>query len=96
MAHFDVYQIAGLNVVDMQSDLISLEYSRIVAPLRPHGEYQLLPRLTPKVIFGGEEYVVHVHDLAAVPGRQLSQPVGTLQEHRDELLRAIDILTRGF
>ena len=96
MAQFDVYSVGRLKVVDLQSDLISLDYSRIVAPLRDEGRYQTLPRLTPRVFFEGSDYIVHTHDLAAIPGRQLGVAIGSLSDYRDDLLRAIDILTRGF
>jgi toxin CcdB len=38
---------------------------------------------------------VRVQELAAVPGAELRDPVGSLAEHRDALKRALDILIDG-
>lgn len=103
MAQFDLHRLGegqgaggALLVVDLQTDLIGLDATRIVAPLRAAGRYPALPGLTPEVRFGGRAWVVHVQDLAAVARSELGPAVGTLAGHRDELLRAIDILTHGF
>ena len=96
MAQFDLYYLDTMLVVDLQSDFIGLDHSRIVAPLREAARYEFLPRLTPEVTVNGKPLVVHIHDLAAVPSRQLGPPVGDLREAADDLLRAMDILTRGF
>jgi hypothetical protein len=41
MAQFDVYSVGRLKVVDLQSDLISLDYSRIVALCAKKGDTRL-------------------------------------------------------
>ena len=48
MAQFDLYRLAdGTLVVDLQTDLIGLEATRIVAPLREEGVYTVFPGVTP-------------------------------------------------
>jgi len=96
MAQYDLHEIEGLLVVDLQSDVIGLDLTRLVAPLRESGQYEYLPRLTPKVDVAGKSYVVHIHDMATVRRSRLGEPVGNLTERADDLLRALDILTRGF
>lgn len=96
MAQFDVFKVSGILVVDLQTDLIDLDETRVVAPLLDSGRYAQFPKLTPVIQFQGQSYVVRVQQLAAIRGRDLGQPIGSLREHADELLRAIDILTRGF
>ena len=96
MAQFDVFRLAnGFLVVDLQTDLIGIEASRIVAPLREVGRYAALPGLTPQVDLNGAQWIVRVQELAAVPGSELRHHVGTLADHRDALKRALDILIDG-
>lgn len=97
MAQFDLYRLKnGQLVVDLQTDLIGIDASRIVAPLRDAGKYTAFPGLTPTVEIGGARWIVRIQELAAVPGAELSEPVGTLSGHRDALKRALDILIDGF
>lgn len=96
MAQFDVYRLrTGILVVDLQTDLIGIEASRIVAPLREAGRYVAFPGLTPSVEVDGAMWIVRVPELAAVPGSELRSPVASLADHRDALKRALDILIDG-
>jgi toxin CcdB len=67
-----------------------------VAPLREQGRYAAFPKLTPEVRFGGQDWIVRVQEMAAVTSGSLGPPIGRIDEAGDDLLRAIDILTRGF
>lgn len=97
MARFDVFRLPnGILVVDLQTDLIGIEASRIVAPLREQGQYTAFPGLTPQVRIEGKTWVVRVQELAAVTGAELQDRVGSLQDERDALKRALDILIDGF
>ncbi len=82
-------------MVDLQTDLIGIDASRIVAPLREAGRYAAFPGLTPEVEIEGAAWIVRVQELAAVPGAELREPVGSLAAHRDALKRALDILIDG-
>jgi toxin CcdB len=96
MAQFDVFRLnSGVLVVDLQTDLIGIEASRIVAPLREAGRYVALPGLTPQVDFDGARWIVRIQELAAVPGSELRTRAGSLAAHRDALKRALDILIDG-
>lgn len=96
MAQFDLYRLRGGQlVVDLQTDLIGIEASRIVAPLREAGRYAAFPGLTPTVEADGATWIVRVQELAAVPGSELQEPAGSLAHHRDALKRALDILIDG-
>lgn len=96
MAQFDLYRLRdGQLVVDLQTDLIGIEASRIVAPLREAGRYAAFPGLTPSVEVEGTAWIVRVPELAAVPGAELREPVGSLAAHRDALQRALDNLIDG-
>lgn len=96
MAQFDLYCLnGGQLVVDLQTDLIGIDASRIVAPLREVGRYVAFPGLTPTVQHNGSTWIVRVQELAAVPGAELRDRVGSLANHRDALKRALDILIDG-
>ena len=96
MAQFDLYRLKGGQlVVDLQTDLIGIDASRIVAPWREASRYVAFPGLTPAVAFEGTTLIVRVQELAAVPGAELRDQVGSLADHRDALKRAMDILIDG-
>ncbi|MCB4458524.1 CcdB family protein [Leisingera sp. McT4-56] len=96
MAQFDLYRLnGGQLVVDLQTDLIGIDASRIVAPLREAGRYAAFPGLTPSVEAEAATWIVRVQELAAVAGTELGEPIGSLEEHRDALKRALDILIDG-
>ncbi len=96
MAQFDLYRLKdGLLVVDLQTDLIGIAASRIVAPLRDARRYAAFPGLTPAVVVDGKNWIVRVQELAAVPAAELRDRVGKIAEHRDALKRALDILIDG-
>jgi toxin CcdB len=96
VAQFDLHRLtSGQLVVDLQTDLIGIDASRIVAPLREVGRYTKFPGLTPIVEFEGTAWIVRIQELAAVPGTELREPVGSLADHRDALKRALDILIDG-
>lgn len=96
MAQFDVFRLkSGMLVVDLQTDLIGMEVSRIVAPLREAGRYAAFPGLTPMVEIEGTLWIVRVQEMAALPGAELRDGVGSLAAQRDVLKRAVDILFDG-
>ena len=96
MAQFDVFRLqSGILVVDLQTDLIGIDASRIVAPLREVGRYAAFPGLTPTVTVAEETWIVRVQELAAVPGTELRHHVTSLAGERDALKRALDILIDG-
>jgi toxin CcdB len=96
LAQFDVYRLKGGQlVVDLQTDLIGIDSSRIVAPLRVAGRYASFPGLTPAVEHEGEAWIIRVQELAAVPDAGLRDRVGSLADRRDALKCALDILIDG-
>ncbi len=97
MAQFDVFRLkGGMLVVDLQTDLIGMEASRMVAPLREAGRYAAFPGLTPMVEIEGAVWIVRVQEMAALPGAELRDFVTSLGAQRDALKRAVDILFDGF
>ena len=97
MARYDLHALNGGLVVDLQSDLIEIPGSRVVAPLvqekaAPPSTRSLHPRVTVK----GEAFVVATHLLAAAPVGMLKAPVGNLSDHQDAFTLALDMLFHGF
>ena len=68
----------------------------IVAPVVPRSSLPSLERIRPPVNFKGEPYVVAVDRLAAVERHSVGPRVGSLEPHRDDLIRAVDTLFTGF
>ena len=96
MAQFDVFRLkSGMLVVDLQTDLIGIDASRIVAPLREAGKYVAFPGLTPMVEIDGMVGIVRLQELAAIPGTELRDRLSSLAAQRDALKRALDILIDG-
>ena len=83
-------------MVDLQTDLIALDETRIVAPLLRSERYALFPKLTPLVSVDDAIYIARIQQMTALRGKDLGPAIGSAQDNADELLRAIDILTRGF
>lgn len=97
MAQFDIRRFAdSALIVDLQSDFIGLDVSRVVAPLRPSGVYGAIPRLTPRIEFEGRTHVVRLQEVLAVPASALGPVVGSALPWQDEIKEAIDVLFRGF
>jgi toxin CcdB len=75
LAQFALYCLkGGLLVVDLQTDLLGIKASRIVAPLREAGRYASFPGLTPLVEMEGQVWSVRVQELAANLSDQNSGP----------------------
>lgn len=97
MAQFDLHRLDdGVLVVDLQTDLIGLDATRLVAPLREKGRYAAFPGLTPEVEAFDRCWIVRVPEMAAVPGGALGPAVGSIRDAREAPKRALDILIDGF
>ncbi len=84
-------------VVDVQAELHRRLATCVVVPLTPRSRYAAQPitRLQPLVKVRGEEYVVVVPMIAAVPRTSLGEVVGSLAGKRAELIAALDLLITG-
>lgn len=97
MAQFDICRLSGGElVVDLQTDLIGLNATRIMAPMREAGQYAEFPNLTPMIDYDSRQWVLRLQEMAAVPATQINGVVGTATHWRDEIKRGIDVLIDGF
>jgi hypothetical protein len=83
-------------LVVLQSDLLTVVETVVVAPLVPLARSKSAHRLTPVIAIGGVEHAILVHDLAAIARSQLKRAAGTAVSKRDELMAALDLVFIGF
>lgn len=106
MARFDVYSNPDARsettpyLLDVQSDLLDMLDSRMVIPLRRLGYYpqqiKMPERLIPMFRVGGTDCLLDTPQMAAVPRRILSVPVGSLAAEQDRIVAALDFLFQGY
>jgi toxin CcdB len=97
VAQVDVYRLPdGMLVVDLKTDLIGLDATRVVAPPREEGAYSAFPGLTPIVEIAGRRWIVRLPELAAVTAAELGERTGSIAHARHALKRGLDILIDGF
>ena len=104
MAQFDVYPNPNKSnqnlypfLVDIQSPFIDELATRIVLPLGKLANFnnQAMKTLTPVVDFEGVELILLTPQIASVPAKILSEPVGTMREFRSEIIVALDFAVTG-
>ncbi|MEM7643336.1 MAG: CcdB family protein [Pseudomonadota bacterium] len=64
--------------MDLQTDLIGIGTTRLVAPLYTHDEATPLKGVTPTVIVGDVTWAVWVPEMAGVPRTGFGAPVASL------------------
>jgi toxin CcdB len=105
MALFTVYRNKNARtkatfplLVDVQSNLLEELQTRVVIPLTKATALSRKPldQLTPILKFEDEAYVLVTPQLAGIGRKELGAPSGTLAEHRDVILGAMDFLLTGF
>lgn len=99
MARFHVYRLeqGDTLVVDLQADLFEALKTRIVAPLIPASEFvHAMSRLNPRTKIEGEDYLVAIHLMAAIPASELGEMVSDLSSQRDDIVTATDFAFQGF
>lgn len=81
----------------VQSDLLEGLATVVIVPLgRPAVvEGKLAQTLTPRLDVDGESLVMYTPELAAVPATILRKRIGSIDEQRDTILRALDFLFSG-
>jgi toxin CcdB len=105
MAQFSVYRNKNARtkatfplLVDVQSNLLEELQTRVVIPLTKATALTRKPldQLTPILKFEDDAYVLVTPQLAGMARKELGAPSGTLAEHRDVILGAMDFLLTGF
>ena len=104
MAQFDVYKNTNKAtrnqyplLIDVQHSVISTLVTRIVIPLSNKDSVHVVVMdvLMPEVLFEERQYVLMTPQISAVPDRLLSNPIGTLEHCRSQVLAALDFAITG-
>lgn len=83
-------------VLDVRADLLSSLATRTVVPMLPEGDMPVVMRdLNPVIDIDGTRYVRLTQAIATVPRRELRNSTGSLLQHHDVVLRALDVLLTG-
>ena len=96
----ELYHLPGVDgyVLNVQADLLVSFATTMVVPLLPlEGMSRPMARLNPVFEIAGRSFVMMTQAMAAVPRRDLGEPVGHLGEDRHyDITQALDILLSGF
>ncbi len=83
-------------LLDVQNDLLSDLDTRLVVPLSPASEVRRrVQPLMPVLEIDEERLVMLTPLLAGVPRSELGSPVALVEQHRFEIIAAIDFLLTG-
>ena len=98
MARFDVYRLAsGSLVLDCQADILSSLKTRFVVPLLPVEEApHPAARLNPIFSFGGESHVMVTQFAAAMPLKEVTEAIASLEAEEVAISNALDMLLTGY
>ncbi len=101
MAKYDVYSaIANSNseyLLVLQDEIVDNLTTRVVAPLIPINEVpKQIKILNPTISVNGEDYILMVHLLAAIPTTALKIKIGSVTSQRNEIIATLDLLFTGF
>lgn len=99
MARFSVYKNpeSDAYLIDVQADLLSHLNTRMVVPLLPAA---MAPKaagtLNPVFEIEDQPVIMVTQFMAAVPTQILKHPLLTLENQRQEITAALDLLFQGF
>lgn len=98
MSKYEVWRdTAGRYFLDVQATTLGDLITRIVAPLMPPHEAPVPGRkLNPTISVEGVRLTMVTQYLAAIPVRELGQPLTNLIGQADEINSALDMLLYGF
>jgi toxin CcdB len=83
-------------LVVLQSDLLQVMETVVVAPLARSRGVAPVKRLTPTVEVAGRGYLIMTHELAAVARSELKTPITNVAVLREQITSAIDLIFFGF
>lgn len=104
MRQFDVYpnpnpatRKAYPYILDVQHPVLDDLATRIVIPLGRLAAFrrESMKTLTPVIEYNGEQLVLLTPQIASMPVRLLTKPVGSLSHLREEIIAAIDFAVTG-
>ena len=84
-------------LLDIQNDLLDGLETRVVVPLLPISSMkgQTVRALMPILEVEGERYVMLTPELAGIPKSELGEAIARVEQHRFDIIAAIDFLLTG-
>jgi toxin CcdB len=83
-------------LLDVQANLLADLQTRVVVPLiRVDAFGRRATRLHPRFTIDGQDVVMATHLIAAVRKQALGDAITSLQDKRDDMINAIDVLWSG-
>lgn len=83
-------------VAVLQADIADEGRGRVVAPMLPReGLVGASGRLMPLVRYADQEFYLAIELMGSLPSRVLRKPLGSIEAHRQDIVRAIDWLFTG-
>lgn len=104
MTQFTLYENQNKNskeaypyFVDVQSSLLDDLNSRLVIPLSPQKNLNNInvKKLCPTFEIDSNIYVLLTHQMTSIPISALKKEIGSLENHRYDIMNAIDLLLTG-
>jgi toxin CcdB len=99
MAQFDVYSLPndqGMLFVDLQSGAVDEFNTRLMAPLIPLDPgIKPLRRVNRELTFDSRTFLFMPQLMSAVRTRDLGKPIGNIEDQRDRIVGALDVLFVG-
>ncbi|CTQ75474.1 CcdB family protein [Roseibium alexandrii] len=84
-------------VLDVQADLLDDLNTRVLVSLMPESEAPTPARFLNQVfMINGAVHVMVMQFLSAVPVKELSEHIGSLDGRQSDITRALDMLFQGF
>lgn len=80
----------------LQADLAGEGSGRIIAPMAPRAALPGAPgRLMPVVVHAGQEFMLALELMTAIPRAALLAPLGSIAQQREDITRGLDWLFNG-
>ncbi|MEM0908767.1 MAG: CcdB family protein [Pseudomonadota bacterium] len=96
-SQFDIARLpSGQLAIVIQSDLLETTPTRVVIPLIQHRPGDTpTPRLNPVITVSGDQYILVTQQITTLRTETLTTIIASASEHRDPIIRAIDMLLSG-
>jgi hypothetical protein len=82
-------------LVNLQSDLLNVGPTVVVAPLWPVAVRRTRPPVSVRIAFQDQEYWLILTDIAYLRAKDLGKAEGNIEEERERIIRGLDLLFTG-
>jgi hypothetical protein len=82
-------------LVNLQSDLLNIGPTVVVAPLWPVAARRTRPPVSVRIAFQGQEYWLVLTDIAYLRVKDPGRAEGSIEQEREHIIRGLDLLFTG-